>query len=306
LAGGVWLVQAGWLTWISFTQPGAVGRDALGVFGMLPRLLLPTMHLAADQPANAYLSAEMTPPVLPVLAALGVYAGTVRRESRAAVLGISLCALLLTLVGLHPGRLNLARLQYGAQPFYAVLAGIGMAWLTERRVWRRGNVEIAGAAGAVALLLFLWLFPGPIGRRTTLQVERRLFIDALGQLRDGCSAVWPPAGGEPNPDAVPTYLAEERGRFLRWGALTSASTPPPTEGCVYYYRPSTCYVKVPGEQGAARLSSECAALEQQLELDSVFTRDLPNVPDDKAEYRADELRVGFYRITGATTGNPRQ
>lgn len=302
LFGALWIGPAASSLWLIATEPsGVFGRDFLRVFSHLPTLLAPSLTLSAQELHNVFLQAELTPPPVALLGIAGVVVGLRSRAHRFAVGWVLGCALLFTLVGLFPGRLNLARLQLPAGPFYAMLAGIGLSELGRAvaRRFSRPLLRLELLTAAVVLWGSLALWPGPIGKRYTLQLERAVFAQGLSALRDGCAVIWGPSSHGTVHD-VPLYLAEQAGQTLRWGALAPGASVPPEllhEGrCLFYYRLSLCFTVLPDESRAAALRPECARLEAQLELEETFVRPVPARPDDMLEYARPAFPLGFYQV----------
>lgn len=284
------------------TQKGSVvGSDFLMVFERAGALFWPSRELLGHQVYNTFLNSWFTPPTLALLAGVGLVTGLLRRSHRVAVLSLLGCALLLTLLGLFPGRMNLARLQQSAFPFYAMLVGVGLGVLVEQaeRLGRRFRRAIALATGTVVLLGSIAIWPGPIGARYTLQWERRAFADGVAKLKTGCVVIWPPGLRGTN-RGIPSYLAETRQRGLVWGAIPGGGAVPRqllvANACVYYYRPSACYTLAPGERRTHPIRRECRRIESGLELEAVSVKPIPSQPDDLSDYYGSKLLVGFFRI----------
>jgi hypothetical protein len=301
----LWVGPAAWAVWLVTTQRDSViGSGFLRTFRKADALVLPAFELDGREIYSAFLNAELTPPTFWLLAVLGVGVGLRLAGRRFAVASILGCALLLTLVGLFPGRLNLARLQLAAGPFYAMLAGAGLSVLSARvaRLVRRPFALPRLLTAAVVLAGSVALWPGPIGQRYTLQHERQLFLDGLTALRDGCTVIWAP-GSHGAALGMPTYLAEERGRKLHWGALERDASAPrdlvAREPCVIYYRSSLCFTLFEQEIRDEPLRPECARIEAELDLREVFVRSVPANPDDMVEYAAPAMPLGFFEVVGA-------
>jgi len=178
------------------------------------------------------------------------------------------------------------------------LSGVGMGFLLDRLKLARRLVIVRYVLGVLVILGSVLVWPGPIGKLYTLQFERRAFIKALDHIDDGCMVIWAPGPNGTNHD-VPSYLAEERGRKLEWGALTSTDVPRElmTDGsCLYYYRTSTCFTVGPNERRDEMLRPECAAVEKHLEMKEVFVEEIPGLPDDMSDYQGSRIPIGFFRV----------
>ena len=311
-----WLVAIAFLAlwaWPGWKTVSTLATESDSVFGTgyftalsaLDRLVLPAVSYEAEGRYNIFINHNFTPPVFALLALVGLISGLRRSSDRYTVLAILFLALLFTLAGIFPGRMNLARLQLAAQAFWALLAGLGLAWLfgyfsrfASSLGWHR---ECLGwLAGAVVVLSSLLIWPGPTGRLHTVQLERLFFERAIERLDDKCVIVWPPSVVGTN-HGMPSYLAINSNKTMKWGALVDASIPEPllqSVTCVYYLRPSTCYVQMPDENRPQAIRPECARIEQELRLEEVYAQNIASVPDDAAEYHGENIRIGFYRVLG--------
>ena len=250
--------------------------------------------------ANVFLSPCMSPPLFSAVALLAVVVGIVSWRRRGAiVLATAAVAMLLTLTGLVSAYMNTARLQLPAQPFYAMLAGEGMALvlaaLRGRLRLQARTTEIGGAVIVAAAVAF---HPGSIGRLFTTQLERQVVVDGLAHVPDGCTILHAGVG------SPPSYLSADRGMNLTWmnGSSLSALEEKIETGCWIYFRSHRCSV-IPGQTlGGKDLRTECAALEARLHLEPLFVRSIAALPDNVDTFAADSLRVGFYRIVPVKPG----
>jgi hypothetical protein len=297
-----------WLAWIIFTREGAViGTGFWKILSSAHTVLNPTFSPEAHLPYNAFLMSTCTPPVFWILALTIVLAVCATRSGRRyiswfAALAVGAAAVIFTLLGMAPGRLNLARLQQPALIFWAMLTGAGLGFAVDTLLRRELFRVIAGAAAIVTAVL---IWPGPTGKLHTLQHERRAFQAALPHLQEGYAVVFPPLFEWENPD-IPSYLAEQEGRRLRWGALISPFVSPELleeVPCLYYYRTSTCFAVTHGEREITGMRSGCQDLESMLELEPIFLEQIPAVPDDLQSYTADNVRVGFFRVCTSAGGS---
>ena len=106
---------------------------------------------------------------------------------------------------------------------------------------------------------------------------------------------------------LPVYLLEEKADRIHLHSLRSATLPhdlrQPSSSCVFYYRPSTCFI-TPMDDERPPLTGEqprpndplCIQIERQLRLEPVFVRTIPALPDCLEIYRYDEIEVGFFRV----------
>jgi len=308
----LWLGPAIWMMVLVGTRSGGViGPDILRVFDKAYLLFVPTFELNSSLLANTFLNQHFTPPVFSALAVIGLLSGFFSSSKRLFAISIVLtCALVLTLPGLVPGGMNPARLQLLAMPFYAMLAGAGLAWLSGRirpsSPWSRTLVRQVPGAAIVLASLAIW--PGVLGTLFTPQLERRAFERAAGSLEEDCLVIWPPhpQGGN-NP--IPYYLFEQKGIFLRWANLLESRVPAELieeSDCAVYYRPATCYLLPEDRTDDARtnktptqpLQPGCARVERRLLLSPVYTERIPALPDYMHRYRTDQLETGFFRIDG--------
>jgi hypothetical protein len=307
LVGGLcllaWSVPAVWLAWIIFTREGAViGTGFWEVLIEAHTVLNPTFSPEPHLPYNAFLMSTCTPPLFWILALTGIVAISATRSGRRyvswfAVLAVGAVAVVFTLPGMAPGRLNLARLQQPALVFWVMLTGVGLGFVTDTLLRRELFRAIAGATAIVAAVI---IWPGPTGKLHTLQHERRVVQAALPNLKDGCAVVFPPLFEWENLD-IPSYLAEQDGRRLRWGALAKPAAPPKLlkdNPCLYYYRTSTCFAVGPDESRITGMRPECQKLESTLELKPAHVEQIPASPDDMQGYTADAIEVGFFRVLG--------
>jgi len=298
----LWLAPALWMmSLVTSTDGTVIGSDFLGAYLNLDLLFKPSFSLEGWQTYNIFLNRHFTPPVLVLVMLVGLIIGCRRRETRFAAISVFACAIIFTIPGFFPGRMNLARLQQAAQPFYAILVGIGIGWGVQQigRLLKRFSAARV-IFGALILLGAIAVWPGPIGHHYTLQLERRFFLDALEHIDDGGRVIWAPSTRGTNHSGLPSYLAEERGRDIDWGALESNVVPKELlsddETGLYYYRSSTCYTKMPNESRAGLLRPICDEIERQMELEEVFVRGIPSISDDMAKYMGEEIRIGFYRV----------
>jgi hypothetical protein len=265
-----------------------------------PSLLLAwDFTLDASDGGNLLLYSDLTPPLLPILAACGLaFAIHARRWFVFAILA---AALALTWPGLAAGRLNLGRLQLAAQPLWAILAAYGLhrvasLWRPGRR-WSRWLPQ-ALAGGLLLASLALW--PGPLLRRPTPVVERELVLRALPRLEAGCRVIIAPESDGPN-WTLPAYLDQQDRARLRWGTLEETSVPEnllSVAPCCYYYRSAACYAVRENEHRARPLRRCCERVEDQLALEAAHVELHPAVPDGMISYSLDELEIGFFRIVG--------
>ncbi len=295
----LWIGPAIWMmSMVASTEHTVLGADFLKCFADSYRMFVPSNSLVSTSIYSVFLNSNFTPPVFWILALGGFIVGLCYKSSRILIIVFFGAALLLSFSGLFPGRMNLARLQQGGLPFYAVLSGVGLGFLLDRLKLTGRLGFVSYGLGAVVVLGSVLVWPGPIGKSYTLQFERRSFIRGLDHLDDGCKVIWAPGPNGTNHD-VPSYLAEERGRKLEWGALTSTDVPKDLikdGSCLYYYRTSTCFTVSPNERRDEMLRPECAAVEKQLEMKKVFVEEIPGLPDDMSEYQGSRIPVGFFRI----------
>ncbi len=259
----------------------------------------------ASLPGNVLLHPYFTPPPLVLLVVAGILSAFRRSEVRMTLMVVFFFGLFFTETGLFIGRMNLARLQFFAQPFYCLLAACGLAWVLGairgdgfRPGWARG------AAGLVLICVSLIVWPGPIGSVFTPQMERRVIREGLEYLDDGQVVIWP-MSLKGTMISLPTYLSREKGLDLKWGGLMVMRVPELLfDQALIYYRPAACYdlenqtgepVKtIEGEL----LRRECARVESRLELQPLYVRSVPARPDCTQEYGQDTLRIGFFRCRG--------
>jgi len=290
---------------------GAEGPAPLvrGSISQAQLALLPSFGELVEEPGNVLLNPHYTPPLIGALALLGIIVGLWRRATRWLALAIVLGALLLTVPGLVIARMNPARLQLAAQPLWALLAGAGLAaavrwgfggdgppFLGSLR-GRRARATAEGLLGAF-LIGLVGIWSGPMARQFTPQLERRFIIEALSEIPDGCTVVWPlrERGAMPR---LPTYLSAEQWRDVEWAGL-----PDPLlfyeidSACVVYYRPAACYDRFDlDDEPAKRLRPECAALEAALTLEPIAEQELDAAADHTQRYSARSLKIGFYRAS---------
>ena len=198
------------------TQSGSVmGTGFLSGLPSPYNLFEPALDLSTNGSYTVCLHAQLTRPIMGLLALVGIVMGV--RNIPLAVLSILICALLLTQPGLFAGRLNLGRLQQAAQPLYALLAGLGLSALLRTIALRfPGLRHVLWPGAGLVLLLAVAIWPGPLGKLYTLQLERRLVASAIPELNPDCAVVWGPSDDGLNYD-VPSYLAAEHG--ARWTDL---------------------------------------------------------------------------------------
>ncbi|MBW1809360.1 MAG: glycosyltransferase family 39 protein [Deltaproteobacteria bacterium] len=298
----LWLVPAVWMISLVSSKEGTVvGSGFLIAFSQLGLLFRPSFSFEGWQTYNIFLNTNFTPPALPLLMILGLVVGSIRKDTRIAALSVLACALIFTIPGLFPGRMNLARLQQAAQPFYAILVGVGIGWCVQRISRLLKRFSAGGVVfGVLVLLGSVAIWPGPIGSYYTLQLERRFFLDAIQRLDEGSRVIWAPSIKGINHSGLPSYLAEERGRDIDWGALESNVVPTElltaADSSLYYYRASTCYTEMQDESRGDPLRPICVEIERQMELEEVFVGDIPSIPDDMAEYKGEEINIGSYRV----------
>jgi len=181
-----WCVPAVWLAWIILTREGAViGTGFWEVLTDAHTVLNPTFSPEPHLPYNAFLMSTCTPPLFWILALTGVVAVCATRSGRRyvswfAVLAVAAAAIIFTLPGMAPGRLNLPRLQQAALVLWIMLTGVGLGLVVDMLLRRELFRAMAGAA-AIVVAVLIW--PGPTGKLHTLQHERRAFQAALPHLK---------------------------------------------------------------------------------------------------------------------------
>lgn len=254
------------------------------------RLLRPMTCATCGEVGNAFLAPCMVPPTLTALALVGVVAW---RRSGAVVLATLAAALVLTLTGLVAAYMNTVRLQLPAQPFYALLAGEGLAATLallggklDLSPWRR---DLAGSA-LIAASVALW--PGPTGQLFAPQLERRVVLDAMATLPDSCTIVYADVG------SPPSYLSADQDRHHTWVKSSRVKDLPRAvgSGCWLYFRSHRCSTVRPKSPGAPDLAASCATLERQLQVKPLFVRAILASSDNVDAFSAPQVNVGFYRV----------
>jgi hypothetical protein len=228
-----------------------------------------------------------------------------RRWQLGRMVSLTIAAGLLTLPGLQSGGLNPARLQLASMPFWALLAGVGLALIAAGLATRlpAGLRRYSGLALAAALAASACLWPGPILEQPSSQAEHEVFAAGLETIPTACRVLWPAHPFGPI-HPLPHYLAAPDRLDLRFANLRSSRLPElrPERDCLIYYRPVTCYDRS-SRSGAALspvdasgLIETCSLVEQQLNLRPLHTASLPAVPDYRQAYSRATLDIGFYRI----------
>jgi len=283
---------------------GIFGPDFLFVLAQPFEAILPRWSFDFETVANVWLNPHFTPPLFALGIAAGTAAGLWQRDTRRRVLALLVCGLLCTWVGLVGGRINPARVQLPAAPFFALLLGVGFDRACRlvapgRRRWWVAAACVAALAGSLAV------WPGLTARLFTPQLERRVFRDGVAAVPDGCVVVWPEVAPVPAV-AAPTYLAAEAGRRLAWIESTAPDLDESIRraACVAYYRPSLCF-DLAGLDGRRRFASgprgmraECEAVEDRLILAPTFVRTIAAAPDNRQIVDRPGLEVGFFRVEG--------
>ena len=278
-------------------DPGDTASMVSDNLGRVAAVFRPDLGPATPDTGNVFLHAAFTPPVFPFLAAVGVVAALWWR--RWTVLVALAAGFGMVFIGMHFGFLNSLRHQVAAQCFFAMACGLGaeaaLAWLpaTLRRPW-----VVGGTAGVVcAVSLAVW--PGPLGRLYTPQLERRLVMEGLASVPEECTIVWPlRSRAKGFLVEVPRYLDDGTGRDRAWKGLEGPDDVP-ADRCIVYYRPPECFnfeansdPTCPDACGGLR--RECRDIEDRLSLAPLFVRVLPALADQTQVFMRDELEVGFF------------
>jgi hypothetical protein len=304
-----------WLLWVqlSIAEPGATVDGHLGG-GASPlshawRALLPSWG-PPQHPFNAFLNVACAPAVAVLCWFIGL-AGVRKPTQRRALVTLGIAALVMTLPGMSGGRYNPARLQLAAAPFHAMLAGVGCVGLIQHLLRRRSSRRlrrVVPAALAVALGLSVAVSPGPLSGDFVLEGERRVTLRALPALRAvgaECNVWVPPTTPEPYLE-TPAYLTRGVLPAARWRVLgtprqarSAARRSLLRDGCAYYFRPATCWLRVAGEPlppDPTAMRDECADIEAQFMLSPVHVESIDAQPAAAASYRRPRVEVGFFRI----------
>ena len=285
--------------------------EARGPASMVPGVsrtcadaLWPSADEFARRGGNVFLNPRFTPPPFALLAVLGVIGAAFLRGRRALIVAVVLAAFIFTVPALVPGRMNTARLQLAAQPFYLMLTGAGVAVLARVARRRPAAARLFHPALAAVIALSVAVWPGAIGADFTPQMERRFIASSLPSIKDGCVVVWPEMVGMLKLP-LPVHLSMQAGRAIDWEGLSDTairSTRP--AACIYYYRPVSCFDVGgdPVDPLGGELRDDCARIERAFELAPALLTTLPAVPDNMQVYTRDRLTVGFFRVLGVRRG----
>jgi hypothetical protein len=236
------------------------------------------------------------------LAALALVVGLLRSETRYRHLAIFVCASLLALVGFLNGRMNAARLQLAAQPFYVILTGAGFAWVVAT-LFKRPPWRIVGTGICVLLVgLSLWFWPGPLPRRFAPQDVRSVFREGVVHVPDNCTLLWPMKQGKKDV-ALPAYLLD-RDRGHRAVMVTDSRRLQAyrRRPCLVFFRAPVCYdIGASQEQYGDRVLADgrtpvCEAVERPFVLRPLYVRDILARPDGTQRFSRPRLPIGFFRI----------
>ena len=289
---------------MDWTGSSIIGPGFVDSLAWPHEAFLPGIEWTPNGKVNAFLHLALTPLVFPLLALIGVLSLMLRR--RWLVFGVLAAAFLLSWPGMAPGRLNLGRLQLAAQPFWAILAGAGAAFLIAR--CRLSVPRSRGWVEAVLCLILgtsVILWPGPLVMVPTPRAERRLMLEALPKLERGCSVVWAPMDPGVN-WSVPTYLPHVNDAGLFFGGMRTPRVSGDLLdmlGCAYYLRTSYCYSVRHGEQATGPLRASCVQTERSIQLEAAQVKTVPSVPDGMIEYSRANQELGFFRILGVREPN---
>jgi hypothetical protein len=225
-----------------------------------------------------------TPATLLLATAAAAVPGTLLIRHR---LWILLCGVLFSglISAMSPEGHHLANARYALRglPFAAMLAGIGLAHLTQRLP--RPAQWLAGA------FLVMGLFPGieTAERRTTLDHEYAFFVDQLEVVPDHCTIL--SLIDSQDLSLIPrTHLGITRGLSHTWMQFDSSRDLEQLPRCLAYYRPASCWVNRP----------RCQEFEDLWTLEPLAETNLPAIPFAGEPFIQDPLPVGFYRLTPRT------
>jgi hypothetical protein len=191
----------------------------------------------------------------------------------------------------HETSYAIARYQLRAMPHAALLAGLGMAWLVNR--FPSPVMRLALIGGCLASL--------PMAARPSLLTrEHEVFREHLPAVGSPCT-VLTLLDDKDTTLAPPVHLSKLGGYDHVWLDVTRDAVP--TEGCVAYWKSSTCtmHYLTPAVQTGDRAPA-CADFERAWMLEPIGEAELepdPYGPMGLRVQRPDELvPVGFYRVTG--------
>ncbi len=279
----------------------------------LEAVFLPSGEFSFNALGNVFLNYSFTPPLFALAAAVPFLFRGARRGRLWPLLSILACGVLLTLVNLLNGRMNAPRLQQAALPFYCLLTGVGLAWLTDRFVvLLRGRTIIAVGVTAAIVGAAVAIWPGQIGAIFTPQLERRVFQSGVSRIPAGCTVIGSRQVG--NYFArLPAYLLTA-GRNLRFMELVGKGIPPDLRqrSCLVYFRPAACFDRSHAIDPAALEPSfrgplkSCVAFEQQFDLEPLYVRQVDARSDCRQEFLRRRFPIGFFRITKIRTASPEQ
>lgn len=273
---------------------GVLAIPALTVIGLAQDATVTDWgQLAAERRAlfdpnhNAFLAAEYTPLVWPVLAVLGLTRAP--KSGRWIIAWVAGTALLATAaVCAHPiaGDLASARYHLLPLPLYLILAGAALgplypAWAT---------------LGALLAAGFAALPMAHVTRMTTLDAEYHWLRAGLAEIPDGCVVVAYTSRGDMGLLPDPTLSLSE-GRQHLWRDAWPPSEGPEDPACAVYYRSSACAV-AEGADPYRRRPDRVHLCEQ---MSAFFDRphseaQLAADPYARLTYGEDPVPIGLYWI----------
>lgn len=257
-----------------------------------------------QSPGAVWFDGRFTPGWLPLCAGVGLIVLGLRRRWTQCLALLALAWLgMATGLAFQHGANNL-RLQLLAQPFWAALAGIGLAAVASFA--RAQHTRLLD--GALLCLLAgatLWSH-GPLATHAYTPQREYLFVkNTLPRLPGDCRIFYPTSRTK-HPGRPPSYLSDESGRNHYWEpvALVRDRTLGTPGLCRLWYRPSACFTvnELPPGEVADGMQRGCREAEQRLRLRPLHTRRLPADPYHVERYGRKSLEIGFFEILARAPG----
>jgi hypothetical protein len=189
-----------------------------------------------------------------------------------------------------------ARYQIALLPIAAVCAGFGAIWLGDRVLERRPNARATLVLiGPFAALAFLMLQTTPRPPEPTFRLEYAFFRRHLALVPAGCRIVRPRWEGDRGLEP-PAHLSGILGLGHVW--LPPSPPPDPEDGCLAFWKPSSCAAVPAGRLEDARRAAgpDCELIESTYRLVPLAEALLPARTGFTESYVVDPVPVGFYRL----------
>ena len=297
--------------------PPTRAMAAVGVFALLAALWVASLRLGLMQSLQAgtgesssrwlpaladvprfsiLLDASYTSVVALALAGLGLLAGLLQRRRFAlwTLLALLFLVAYVSRFPIRPLQLYSARYQAISLVPFAIAAAWGLVAVhaLARRLLGRGAALACLVAALAGVAATSWTPFRAVSTPRTVDLEMALLRDAVPALPEGTTVYVVPHRDDIGIKQPYTFVPHVLAVNQDWKPWDRAGQPPPP-GAVYYHPPS-CWAAYPRDE-YRRL---CEDALRRYGDHPVFERTLPALPIAQDRYVADELRVGFYSMTG--------